>query len=184
MFVADAYIGNFDRHNGNWGFLKDSNGFTDIAPIFDCGSSLFPQPNDSQLEEMLKTPSEMDARVYVFPTSAIKISGKKINYHDFLNSGEYKQCDMALARMLERIDERAINEIINNTPVISDIRKEFYCSILHMRKENILEKAYQRVKNPSISLTSNDITRADIPPIRRTPSVNRNNKAKTPEIER
>ena len=25
MFVADALLGNFDRHNGNWGFLYDDN---------------------------------------------------------------------------------------------------------------------------------------------------------------
>ena len=23
MFIADAFLGNFDRHNGNWGFLVD-----------------------------------------------------------------------------------------------------------------------------------------------------------------
>ncbi|TCU66892.1 hypothetical protein EV204_1132 [Tissierella praeacuta] len=23
MFIADAFLGNFDRHNGNWGILID-----------------------------------------------------------------------------------------------------------------------------------------------------------------
>ncbi len=43
MFIVDALIGNWDRHNGNWGFLYNSR--TDemtLAPVFDCGSSLFP----------------------------------------------------------------------------------------------------------------------------------------------
>ena len=41
VFVADALLGNFDRHNGNWGFLYDDNtGETEIAPMFDCGSGL------------------------------------------------------------------------------------------------------------------------------------------------
>ncbi|MCM1040635.1 MAG: HipA domain-containing protein [Ruminococcus sp.] len=39
MFVIDALLGNFDRHNGNWGFLFDDNTQkATIAPVFDCGS--------------------------------------------------------------------------------------------------------------------------------------------------
>ncbi|WP_285658314.1 HipA domain-containing protein, partial [Helicobacter bizzozeronii] len=41
MFVADTLLGNFDRHNGNFGFLKDlQHNSYKIAPIFDCGSCL------------------------------------------------------------------------------------------------------------------------------------------------
>lgn len=37
MFIVDSFVGNFDRHNGNWGFLinKGTNK-VEIAPIFDC----------------------------------------------------------------------------------------------------------------------------------------------------
>ena len=39
VFVVDAFLGNFDRHNGNWGFLFDSISQTsELAPIYDCGS--------------------------------------------------------------------------------------------------------------------------------------------------
>ena len=52
MFVVDAFIGNRDRHNGNWGFLynqeKDE---MKIAPIFDCGSALFPQIDDDFIKK-------------------------------------------------------------------------------------------------------------------------------------
>ena len=43
MFIIDAFIGNWNRHNGNWGFLY--NQLTDemvLAPIYDCGSALYP----------------------------------------------------------------------------------------------------------------------------------------------
>ena len=44
MFIADALLGNFDRHNGNWGILVDEAKRTaEIAPIYDCGSCLYPQ---------------------------------------------------------------------------------------------------------------------------------------------
>lgn len=46
MFIADALVGNFDRHNGNWALLYNLNDKSyKIAPIFDCGSCLYPQPN-------------------------------------------------------------------------------------------------------------------------------------------
>lgn len=47
MFIVDALIGNWDRHNGNWGFLYDE--ITDsqeLAPVFDCGSSMYPQADE------------------------------------------------------------------------------------------------------------------------------------------
>lgn len=51
MFIVDAYIGNFDRHNGNRGFLiNNKNRTAEIALVFDCGSSLHPQATDEQLK--------------------------------------------------------------------------------------------------------------------------------------
>ena len=47
MFIVDALIGNWDRHNGNWGFLYNT--VTDeiaLAPGYDCGSCLFPQADE------------------------------------------------------------------------------------------------------------------------------------------
>lgn len=44
MFITDALLGNFDRHNGNWGFLINEELKTaEIAPVYDCGSCLYPQ---------------------------------------------------------------------------------------------------------------------------------------------
>lgn len=43
MFIVDAYLGNFDRHNGNWGLLvNEERRLARIAPIYDCGSCLYP----------------------------------------------------------------------------------------------------------------------------------------------
>ena len=54
MFVIDALIGNWDRHNGNWGFLYNQQ--TDdvkIAPVFDCGSCLYPQVDEELILKIL-----------------------------------------------------------------------------------------------------------------------------------
>ena len=35
MFIADAFLGNFDRHNGNWGFLVDEEKQqAELAPVY------------------------------------------------------------------------------------------------------------------------------------------------------
>ena len=55
VFVVDALLGNFDRHNGNWGFLFDDETQTaEIAPVFDCGSCLLPQADDKVMKTILE----------------------------------------------------------------------------------------------------------------------------------
>ena len=47
VFVVDALLGNFDRHNGNWGFLyNNETQKSEVAPVFDCGSCLLPQADE------------------------------------------------------------------------------------------------------------------------------------------
>lgn len=84
MFIVDAYIGNWDRHNGNWGFLKDlTTNELVVAPIYDCGSALYPQADNHIKELVLSNLDELKTRIYNRPLSAILNGGKKINYFDF-----------------------------------------------------------------------------------------------------
>jgi len=53
MFIVDSFVGNYDRHNGNWGFLSNEKGVFEIAPIFDCASCLFPSADDDLLKTCL-----------------------------------------------------------------------------------------------------------------------------------
>ena len=81
MFIVDALLGNFERHNGNWGLLLDDvNKTSEIAPIYDCGSCLYPALTDEEMKKILNDPKEIEARIYVFPNSILKINDKKINY--------------------------------------------------------------------------------------------------------
>lgn len=142
MFVMDAFLGNFDRHNGNWGFLYDEQ--TDsvsIAPIFDCGSCLYPQADETSMKAVLLDEDERKLRVYQYPTSAIKLNGRKINYREFLCSHYSQECDRALRRMQDRIDIRYIDSIIEATPLLTSLQIEFYETMLRERKEKILDYA-------------------------------------------
>lgn len=146
MFIADSLVGNFDRHNGNWGFLINENlQKIEIAPIYDCASCLYPQLTDEKMLEIINSEEEMQARVFVFPTSALKINDKKINYFDYISNLENEDCNKALLRIFPKINMEKINNIIDSTPSISNIRKEFYKKILNMRYEKILKYSYEKV---------------------------------------
>lgn len=138
IFVIDALIGNWDRHNGNWGFLYNQD--TDeirIAPIFDCGSCLFPQMDEVLAKKVLKDKTQMNARIYDFPTSAILYKGKRINYYKFIKSHEYVECDKAIERIKNKIDLNKINKLIKDVQCISEIQKKFLITIIKKRYETL-----------------------------------------------
>ena len=144
MFIIDTLLGNFDRHNGNWGFLiNEKKQEIQIAPIYDCASCLYPQLTDEHIKEIINDEKELDSRIYVFPTSTLKENNKKINYFDFISSLKNKDCNNALLRIYPKINLNKINEIIDNTPYISNIRKEFYKKIIKLRYEKILKYSYE-----------------------------------------
>ena len=148
IFIVDAFIGNWDRHNGNWGFLYDVKADTmSIAPVYDCGSCLYPQADEEIMQKTLNDPNEKDLRVFSIPLSGIKINNQKINYFDFISSLQNKDCNNALKRILHKIDMKKINTIVDETPFISDLQKKFYKTMLAERKERILDHSLTLLKN-------------------------------------
>ena len=98
VFVIDALLGNFDRHNGNWGFLYNPvSKSTDLAPVYDCGSCLLPQADESVMRSVLENEDALNKRVFQFPTSAVKLDGRKINYYDYLMKAENADCKIVKA---------------------------------------------------------------------------------------
>ena len=147
MFIVDALIGNWDRHNGNWGFLYNPE--TDkisLAPIYDCGSCLFPQADDEIMRKTLDDPAELEIRIFERPFSGIKTNGQKIQYFKFISSLENKDCNKALKRILPRIDMNKVDIIVDKTPFISDLQRKFYKTLLRERKERILDFSYQKLR--------------------------------------
>jgi hypothetical protein len=146
MFIVDTLLGNFDRHNGNLGFLY--NKITDkfeIAPVYDCGSCLFPRLTESAMSDILQNRDDVNSRVYNFPLSMIKINGNKINYFDFITSMENVNCNNAILRIAPQISIDKINVIINETPLISNVHKTFYQTIVKARYDKILLPALERL---------------------------------------
>ena len=144
MFVVDAFLGNFDRHNGNWGFLVDpTTGKAEIAPAFDFGSCLLPQADDDIMRRIIDDKTERDARIYNFPASALKQNGKKIGYVDFFRRHADDLLAPSLTRITPRIDLAAISAFIGDVPFLSDLQRTFYKVYITARYEALF--AQQKV---------------------------------------
>ncbi len=153
LFIIDALLGNFDRHAGNWGFLVDEKtGETFLSPIYDCGSCLYPGLGDHSLKDIISSSTEIETRIFDFPSSSILNNGEKISYFNFISSLENTECNEALFRIFPKISLEKINDVIDNTPIISDIRKQFYKTMLSQRYYKILDFAYEKAKMKGLVL--------------------------------
>lgn len=145
IYIMDALLGNFDRHGANWGFLKEDNKYT-IAPIFDNGSCLFPNlVDEAEMEEIMKSEVETDKRIYKFPTSQIKLNGRKSSYFEVINSLQFEECNEALRYVVAKLDMNKAEKLINETPLISETQRLFYKHILTARYDKILLSSFEKL---------------------------------------
>ena len=155
VFVLDALLGNFDRHADNWGYLINKvTKEIKLAPIYDCGSCLYPQLADEQLENIMNSDEEIEARIYKFPNACLTIGRKKVNYFDIMTSGINIDLSNAILRTVPKIDLCKIEDVIDNVEEISDIRKKFYKFILRERYDKILKVAFNKVQKLDSKLLS------------------------------
>lgn len=147
MFIVDALIGNWDRHNGNWGFLYNTQDDTiELAPVYDCGSSLYPQADEAIMRAVLTRKSDRDYRIFEIPTSAVNVDGKKIKYFDFISSLQNEDCNRALRRVVPRINMDKIGKLVNDTPFLSNLQRQFYLTMLTERKARILDFSLEKLE--------------------------------------
>lgn len=145
MFIVDALIGNFDRHGANWGFLKKDNKYS-LAPIFDNGSSLFPQlVNEDEMKLILSDEYELNERVYKFPTSQIKLNDKKSSYFEVISSLKFNEINKSLLNIYPKINLKKINSLIDSLN-ISNIHKQFYKRMIEERFNKIIKYSYEKLE--------------------------------------
>lgn len=105
--------------------------------MFDCGSCLLPQADDNVMRKMLSDEDELNARIYVFPSSMLKINGRKINYRDFISARPDALLVEALTRLLPRIQALDFEQILADTPYLSDLQRTFLTTYLSARRDKI-----------------------------------------------
>ena len=145
IYIMDALLGNFDRHGANWGFIKENNRYT-LAPVFDNGSCLFPNlVDEAEMQEIIASEEETNKRVFKFPTSQVKINGKKSSYFEVINSLQFEECNDALQYVMSQLDMTKIEELIDDTPLISEVQRAFYKHMLTARYNKILLDSFKKL---------------------------------------
>lgn len=145
MFIIDCLIGNEDRHNGNWGFLKNiKDEKLTFAPIYDCGSCLFSVYTDEKMQECLNSNTKMQDCIKN-TSSAIRNNASRIKYFEFITSLKDENCNNALFRMYNKINLDEVFKLINDIDIISNVRKEFYCKVIEGKYKEILMVAYKKL---------------------------------------
>jgi len=154
MFVIDAFIGNNDRNNGNWGVVLDQRtGEFSLAPVYDNGNAFFNKRSIAQIEKRLTNIEAMDEDAYKTPRCAYKYKGldnesHSINPFDFLGNTKIPECLAALERFVSKICMDDVNKMINAIPehyevlsVMPNVQKTFYIKLMEIRLEKFMEIA-------------------------------------------
>ena len=98
------------------------------------------------MANFIKDRDSLVKRVLDFPRAALRIGKNKVAYHEFLLSDEGAKARAALGDIMSKMDFGAIHRLIEETPCISDVRREFYSQLVDVRREAILEPAYELYK--------------------------------------
>lgn len=152
MFVIDAFIGNNDRNNGNWGVIvNENNQITKLAPVYDNGNAFNNKSSDNQMQKILSAKSNLWDSAYTSRECVFSQNGKNINPLKYIESGISQDCNEALKRIIPKINLQEIKKIIYDIPnvykgirVTSDIQKEFYFKVLELRYEKVLKPTYEK----------------------------------------
>ena len=144
MFVVDTLIGNTDRHLGNWGFIKKDD-IISFAPVYDCGSSLHPLLSENEQIKLMSDSIAFKNSSYNI-ASVYTMNNKKIFYHEIFKNPPVDLKE-AIKRIVPKIDMEKIKEIIGSTEGLSKTQKEYYFKDILLRKEEILDKSYNEIKN-------------------------------------
>jgi hypothetical protein len=145
VFVLDALLGNFDRHADNWGYLINrQTKEIELSPIYDCGSCLYPQLADDQLERIMNSPEEIDNRIFKFPTACLSVDDKKVSYYEYMCGGGNADLEAAILRIVPKIDMKIIAHVIDSVDEITSVRKTFYKFMLQERYDKILKPAWKQ----------------------------------------
>lgn len=147
MFVMDALIGNTDRNNSNWGIILRKDGLKEIAPVYDNGNCLNNKWDDEKMQIVMSYPEKMEAEAYKARRCIFELHGKRVNPYHIMESMEYEECSEAILRLAPRIGSsmNKIQEMIKEIPIISEIQKQFFVSIIEYRYEKVLLPACKKI---------------------------------------
>ena len=153
MFVVDAFIGNNDRNEGNWGLVldKETNKLR-IAPVFDNGAAFYNKATDDKLLNIYENEFKFNQSVYESAISVYRQNGIPINPLKYIKRMDNMECNKAILRIIPKINMENIKNIINKIPsefngieVVSNVKKDFYIKSLQYKYDNVLLPVYNKL---------------------------------------
>jgi hypothetical protein len=166
MIVFDAIIGNTDRHQENWaiinqyvleklpGFNKEVSvlKYSRFAPIYDSGSSLGRELQESRIDELLASDNKL--KLYVAKgSSEIHWNSKKISHFELIEQllhthykGTIVDCIVSVQKLFNKTNlQEIVNHIDDKVPEkltqykIPDNRKRLIMKLITLRIEKLIE---------------------------------------------
>lgn len=99
------------------------------------------------MAKIMESEAETKKRIYSFPTSQVKLNGKNSSYYEVINSLQFEECNKALEQVMMQIDMDRVGQLIDETPFITDMQKDFYKHILSARYSEILKASYEKLES-------------------------------------
>ena len=162
MFVIDAFIGNVDRNNGNWGIIRHYDGHNKISPVYDNGNSFNNKWEDERFISALTSLDKLKEHAYknricVFTKTNSKKEEDFINPFKEISSMKWQGLNNAITEIVPKIYNKRdditsfINSIpneIGGIPLITDAQKQFHSKILRIRYNDILCPVLNKLQFP------------------------------------
>lgn len=150
MYICDAILANRDRHNGNWGFLRNvKTKEIKVAPLFDNGACLFPDVYKVIKEFTVNEKEFLIKRSGDFPASLLLKYNRRLgrvsrtNYKDVLSDVRFnKTLAFERKQIINNIGkEGVISAICNATQIdMPNILRRFYVLVVIIRYLVIIER--------------------------------------------
>jgi hypothetical protein len=143
------FVGNFDRHEGNWGFLK-KDGIYAPSPLFDNGACFYPQLFGTDKVKM--KPEDIRHMILFRTRCAIFYNDKKKNYFELLEIVlEKEEVRNIFTSFLAQVDRVCFDEIFDyvvgyNQHYSSSV--EFVKSVIKIRRELLAKIWIRYCKKP------------------------------------
>jgi len=151
FLLIDAWIGNTDRHDNNWGVLEKSTSegpVRTLAPTFDHASSLGRELTDERRREALTTNDKnrtVQAYVGRCRSAFVNAAGSDDTIHPTeafrRGADRYPEAASAWIHQLETIASAAVKRIFDRIPEarISDVSTQFALRQLSINRDDLLD---------------------------------------------
>lgn len=150
MILFDTLIGNTDRHQDNFGVIRNEQiGRQRFAPFYDNSSSLGRELTEKRIELMLLDSRMFEAYLHGNKSSTLirwgdKWTKKKLNIFDFYEKvkskhpQEINQC----LNIISNLNDNLLYNIIYSVPpeVMSELKKELVFKIVRARKQYLVSQ--------------------------------------------